>query len=654
MTSDIITALALPVTPAIPADVFPGQVILSGYQNSVNQALADLWTDVQAVNTVSGAAVPATRKINTTAPLAGGGDLSADLTVSLVAGSVVLPTRKIIAGAGLTGGGDLSADVTLAVAAGSTVPPARKINTTAPLSGGGDLSADLTLSVNAGAVQSPWIVDVAAAGHTLSNVLTLTVSGRISAGKITAPAYAVDVVGDVNVTGAFRVNGAALPGQTPWLQNINAAGFQLQGAGFIGIGTAAPGVPLDIVGASPQLRVGTALTGQPQVKLGTVSTPYLALLVDDAASKAAAVGLGNPNATMTPGDITLSTYAVGVGWAERMRVLNANGNVGIGTAAPASGLEVATVAGTSTLKAGGIELQTINANVNNVMSNAYYNGSQYVYRATAFAALLQFSSGGFVLYTAPSGNAGATVSWTAAVIVSNSGNVGIGTVSPAFRLDVTGDINTTGLMRSGPCVAAGSTQYTAYNDVGYYCQIGIGGSTSGSANTGFIASNGPISIKGGPTTLTINANGLSVSSGFVGIGTPSPSYAIDLTGTTPNATCIKSQNSVASSFASVLLLNDTGTYMQMGCGGSTYATYAGWGWLSSPGGIQITAGAMTLYTTPNGLGIGGSPSYKLDVAGTINGQGALRMPALPSTNPGAGTKQFWYDPADGNRVKYAP
>ena len=27
---------------------------------------------------------------------------------------------------------------------------------------------------------------------------------------------------------------------------------------------------------------------------------------------------------------------------------------------------------------------------------------------------------------------------------------------------------------------------------------------------------------------------------------------------------------------------------------------------------------------------------------------------LPNANPGAGSKQLWYDPADSNRVKYAP
>jgi hypothetical protein len=32
----------------------------------------------------------------------------------------------------------------------------------------------------------------------------------------------------------------------------------------------------------------------------------------------------------------------------------------------------------------------------------------------------------------------------------------------------------------------------------------------------------------------------------------------------------------------------------------------------------------------------------------------LQMGTLPSSNPGAGTKRFWYDPADSNRVKFAP
>jgi hypothetical protein len=38
----------------------------------------------------------------------------------------------------------------------------------------------------------------------------------------------------------------------------------------------------------------------------------------------------------------------------------------------------------------------------------------------------------------------------------------------------------------------------------------------------------------------------------------------------------------------------------------------------------------------------------------LTASGGVMLPALPSSNPGAGSKQLWYDPADGNRVKYAP
>jgi hypothetical protein len=44
---------------------------------------------------------------------------------------------------------------------------------------------------------------------------------------------------------------------------------------------------------------------------------------------------------------------------------------------------------------------------------------------------------------------------------------------------------------------------------------------------------------------------------------------------------------------------------------------------------------------------GGSSILSLDDGGV------LALPLLPSANPGAGSKKLWYDPVDGNRVKYA-
>jgi hypothetical protein len=103
---------------------------------------------VQAVSSSgsSGGTVPSSRNINTTAPLAGGGNLGADLTLSVSqftsGASGVVPA---------SGGGStnyLRADGTWDNPSSSGVPSSRNINTTAPLTGGGNLSADLTLAVS--------------------------------------------------------------------------------------------------------------------------------------------------------------------------------------------------------------------------------------------------------------------------------------------------------------------------------------------------------------------------------------------------------------------------------------------------------------------------------------------------------------------------
>lgn len=97
---------------------------------------SNLFFPVEPDNSTS-SSVPSTRLISTTAPLAGGGDLSANRTLSIVAAttmaagsmsaadkskldglpsSAVPTTRIITAGTGLSGGGDLSADRTLSLA----------------------------------------------------------------------------------------------------------------------------------------------------------------------------------------------------------------------------------------------------------------------------------------------------------------------------------------------------------------------------------------------------------------------------------------------------------------------------------------------------------------------------------------------------------
>jgi hypothetical protein len=71
------------------------------------------------------------------------------------------------------------------------------------------------------------------------------------------------------------------------------------------------------------------------------------------------------------------------------------------------------------------------------------NNSSWTYKNTNFASLLRLGGGAFRFYTAPSGTAGAAVSFTEVLTVLNGGNVGIGTDFPGQKLTVAGTIETT-------------------------------------------------------------------------------------------------------------------------------------------------------------------------------------------------------------------
>jgi hypothetical protein len=163
-----------------------GDVALSADVTTVFGRTGDVVLTPSDVSDAGG--VPNSRQVNTGAGLAGGGPLSADLTLTanvqsvfsrtgavvLAPGDVagvggVLNTRKVSAGTGLTGGGSLAADITLSAAVTTVlgrigdvalqatdistaggVLTSRQIGTASGsgLTGGGSLSADLTLAAD--------------------------------------------------------------------------------------------------------------------------------------------------------------------------------------------------------------------------------------------------------------------------------------------------------------------------------------------------------------------------------------------------------------------------------------------------------------------------------------------------------------------------
>jgi hypothetical protein len=145
--------------------------------------------------------------------------------------------------------------------------------------------------------------------------------------------------------------------------------------------------------------------------------------------------------------------------AERMR-LDSSGNLGLGVTPSAWG---------SGFKS--YDLTTISYSDLGVTRNAYWNGSAYVYRTTAAAAQYQMGSGGsHNWYTAPSGTAGNAISFTQAMTLDASGNLGVGITNPGYRLDVS--------IASGPYSARFNNTSTSTSD---YNVVAIGQGASGSA-----------------------------------------------------------------------------------------------------------------------------------------------------------------------------
>jgi len=168
--------------------------------------------------------------------------------------------------------------------------------------------------------------------------------------------------------------------------------------------------------------------------------------------------------------------------------------------------------------------------------------------------------------------------------IKNNGNIGIGTMSPGYKLDVQGgSINTSGgFCIAGDCKTAwsqvGGSQWTTASPNIYYNtgNVGIGTTTPGYKLdvAGSINSTG-VNVNGSPITSsqwTTTGTTINYSAGNVGVGTATPGYKLDVAGTV-NATGVSINGSPIS--ASQWTTNGTNINYasgNVGIGTSTPAT----------------------------------------------------------------------------------
>jgi hypothetical protein len=282
-------------------------------------------------------------------------------------------------------------------------------------------------------------------------------------------------------------------GSTPWIwyMQTGAEQMRLTSTG-LGIGTSSPGAKLHVIGS---IRQQNAVDGTDTIKLINAAGGVLADLY----------GFGTSYFTVQSGaNIPIIYNSQGASGLHRwqnnssdvMR-LDASGNLGLGTVPSAwgtlyKGLQVTTGASLWSTNNGGAYLS----------SNVYFDGAsrRFIYNGTALE--YNMSSGAHVWYNGATGGiAGNPISFIQAMTLDASGNLGIGTASPVYKLDVKTSLGSIGVSSSGSVGTAvffrntsGTTTATIANNGGSneLLQYDVGGTGGGHLfNTNGVVKNAP-------------------------------------------------------------------------------------------------------------------------------------------------------------------
>jgi hypothetical protein len=252
---------------------------------------------------------------------------------------------------------------------------------------------------------------------------------------------------DLQTGAGMNLNFNAVGGTTTFAVS-NAEQMRLTTTG-LGIGTSSPSAKLDLVGIMQwQATAGTVLGkltysgGEPVILANT--------------------GLGLRF-------FTNNTQAA---------VIDSSGNLGLGVTPSAW----STSGSYAALQIGAVGLYGRAAASNELYltSNAFNSATGFKYIYTASATRYDQDTGKHIWYNAPSGTAGNAITFTQAMTLDASGNLGVGVTSPSAKLHVAGATsnaaisNAMALTQGGAGAGTGSSLY-----IGYGTTIGQYGSISG-------------------------------------------------------------------------------------------------------------------------------------------------------------------------------
>lgn len=151
------------------------------------------------------------------------------------------------------------------------------------------------------------------------------------------------------------------------------------------------------------------------------ATGYSGITLAGTGTQNYSIGMGGPS-EVTFGVANKWFLYDGLAGAMRM-VVDSSGNLGLGVT-PSAWI------GAKTLEfAGGNAIWSNGGNAVGISQNNYFNGTNWIYKATAAATYYQQQLGVHYWYTAPSGTAGNAITFTQAMTLDASGNLCVGNTS---------------------------------------------------------------------------------------------------------------------------------------------------------------------------------------------------------------------------------